>query len=156
MLRRRRIRVCYNAIMDQDVIDYIRSQQFGVLAIEMMDGAPHASTLHFTHTENPLVFYFGTYRNYRKAEALLGRAVSRASFVIGSDPKDMRTLQLDGEVKLLSAEEQEQFKITHLSAFPDRLEKSNDPNFILFMFTPMWWRFSDWTRKDGKVIRTSE
>src|SRR5687767_2038320 len=95
--------------MNQDVLDYIKSQRVGVLAVEMLDGSPHAATVHFAHIENPLTFLLETYREYRKCEALFGRNESRASFVIGSDESNMKTLQMDGMVRLLKDEEERIF-----------------------------------------------
>ena len=50
--------------MDNSVIEYLKTQRVGVLAVEMPDGSPHAATVHFAHTESPLVFYFETNRDY--------------------------------------------------------------------------------------------
>lgn len=77
--------------MNKDILNYIKSQRVGILAVEMLDGSPHGATVHFANTENPLQFFFETYREYRKAEALFGRDVSRATFVIGSDERDCLT-----------------------------------------------------------------
>jgi general stress protein 26 len=142
--------------MRKEILDYLRTQRVGVLAVEMMDGSPHAATVHFSHTEDPFVFYFETYREYRKAEALFGKKQSRASFVVGANESDMKTLQLDGIVQLLTSEEIKNFGSLYLEKFPNKKEKSHDPKFIFFKFTPYWWRFTDWTTPQGKVILTSE
>ncbi len=142
--------------MQQETLEYIKKQRVGVLAVEMLDGSPHAATVHFAHTESPLVFYFETYRDYRKAEALYGREVSRASFVIGCDESNMKTLQMDGVVELIKPEEKEIFNLVYLGKFPEKKEKSIDPKFVFFKFTPNWWRFTDWKTPEGKIILTSE
>ena len=142
--------------MQQEILDYIKSQPVGVLAVEMMDGSPHAATVHFANSENPLIFFFETDRHYRKAEALLGREVSRASFVIGTDESTMRTLQLDGEIRLLKDEEKQLFNDTYLGKFPKKVKKSEEPSTVFFVFIPKWWRFTDWTGPKGKIIISSE
>ncbi len=142
--------------MNQEILDYIKSQRVGVLAVEMMDGSPHAATVHFAHTDNPLMFFFETQREYRKAEAILGRESTRASFVIGADESTMKTIQLDGEVRLIKENEKELFNTLYFEKFPKKKEKSSDPKFIFFTFIPKWWRFTDWTKPEGKLIITSE
>jgi general stress protein 26 len=138
--------------MQKEILEYLKTERIGVLAVEMLDGSPHASTVHFAHTENPLVFYFETYREYRKSEPLYEREESRASFVIGCDEKNMKTLQLDGIVKLLKPDEKEIFDSVYLEKFPKKKEKSKDPKFVFFKFIPKWWRFTDWTKPEGKII----
>ena len=141
--------------MQQQILDYIKTQRIGVLAVEMLDGSPHAATVHFAYAEDPLIFYFETYREYPKAEALFGRDSSRASFVIGSDESNMKTLQLDGIVELINPEEKPVYDSVYFEKFPNKLEKSKDPKFVFFKFTPTWWRFTDWTQPEGKLILTS-
>jgi general stress protein 26 len=142
--------------MNQEILGYIQSQRVGVLAVEMLDGSPHAATLHFAHTENPFVFFFKTHQGYRKTEPLLGRQISRASFVVGSDESNMRTLQLDGEVRVVNEEEYQLFDKVFLGKFKDKKGKLADPESVCFIFTPTWWRFTDWTKPTGKSIVTSE
>jgi len=111
--------------MTPEILDYIESQRVGVLAVEMLDGSPHGATVHFAHTNDPLVFFFETYKEYRKAEPILKNKKTRATFVIGSDESNMKTFQLDGEI-------------------------------IFFKLTPTWWRFTDWTRSEGKYVLASK
>lgn len=142
--------------MKQEVLDYIKTQRVGVLAVEMLDGSPHAATVHFAHTEDPFIFYFETHREYRKAEPLFGRDVTRASFVIGSDESNLKTFQTDGTIRLLKPEEKETFDSIYLGKFLEKKTRAADPKFVFFKFTPTWWRFTDWTTPKGKVILTSE
>jgi general stress protein 26 len=142
-------------IDQQEILDYVKSQRVGVLALEMMDGSPHASTVHFAHTEDPLVFYFETYRQYRKAEALYGKKITRASLVIGMNENDMKTFQLDGEAMLLESDEMDIFNKVYLGKFPEKIKKAQEPKFVFFKFIPTWWRFTDWNTPEGKKIITS-
>jgi uncharacterized protein YhbP (UPF0306 family) len=142
--------------MNQDILDYIKSQRVGVLAVEMLDGSPHAATVHFANTENPLQFFFKTHKGYRKCEPLYGKEITRASFVIGSDESNMKTFQADGEVRLIKEEEKELFNDVYLGKFPEKKEKPKGPDDVFFTFIPKWWRFTDWTKPEGKLILTSE
>jgi len=140
----------------KELLAYLKTQHVGVLAVEMLDGSPHAATVHFAHTEDPFVFYFETYREYRKAEPLFAREITRASFVVGSDESNMKTLQLDGAVQLLKSDERTVYDSVYLGKFPEKKKKAEDPKFVFFKFTPTWWRFTDWTTPEGKKIWTSE
>lgn len=142
--------------MRQEALDYLKTQRVGILAVEMLDGSPHAATVHYAHTEDPLVFYFETCRDYRKAEPILNNESVRASFVIGNDESAPKTLQLDGIVKLLKPEEMQVYHEIYLGKFPEKIEKSKNPDLIFFKFTPTWWRFTDWTLPDGKKIWSSK
>ena len=141
--------------MQKEIIEYINTQRVGVLAVEMLDGAPHGATVHFAFDEKNTIFYFETYREYKKAEALFGRDISRASFVIGTSEDTKITLQIDGEVALIKEEERANYHTIYFNKFPKKIEKSKDPKFVSFKFTPKWWRFTDWTNPNGKLIINS-
>ena len=142
--------------IQQEILDFITSQRVGVLAIEMPDGSPHAATVHFAHTDDPLIFYFETNRDYKKSEALFGKDLSRASFVIGTDEGTMKTFQTDGSAQLVKAADMEQFKLIYLGKCSEKKDKSKDPKFVAFTFTPTWWRYTDFAGPSGKVVLTSE
>lgn len=142
--------------MVQEALDYLKTQRVGILAVEMLDGSPHAATVHYVHTEDPLVFYFETCRDYRKAQPILAKESVRASFVIGNDEANPKTLQLDGVIELLKPKEKEIFDTIYLGKFPEKIEKSKNPDYIFFKFTPTWWRFTDWTLPEGKKIWNSD
>lgn len=142
--------------MNGSILDFLKTQRTCVLAVEMMDGSPHGATVHFAHNDNPVVLYFETNKHYRKAEALLGKPQTRATVVIGSDEKNMKTLQLDGIARLVKEEEKTSYQEIYLGKFPEKKEKSQSPDFVRFLFTPTWWRFTDWTAPKGKRISTSE
>jgi general stress protein 26 len=141
--------------MRPEVLEYLKTQKVGVLAVEMLDGSPHGATVHFAYTENPFVFYFETNREYRKAAPILHNKKTRASFVVGTDPAEPKTLQMDGIVKILTARERKIFDRVYLPKFPEKNEKAKLAKVIFFKFTPTWWRFTDWTAPQGKLILTS-
>jgi uncharacterized protein YhbP (UPF0306 family) len=142
--------------MTQEILDYIKSQRVGVLAVEMLDGSPHAATVHFANTENPLRFFFETDRQYRKSEPLFGREASRASLVIGFDETKMKTLQIDGTVRLLKDEEKPTFDEVYMGKFPEKEAMAARHDLVYFVLIPSWWRFTDWTKSEGKIILSSE
>lgn len=140
-------------LMNQNILDYIKSQRIGVLAVELLDGSPHAATVHFAHSEEPLTFIFLTHNTYKKSEALLQKGVVRGSFVVGVDEDNMKTLQVDGEVSLVDGQT---IKDIYFAKFPNKKEKYSTENDIFLVLKPTWWRFTDWTAPEGKTIITSE
>lgn len=141
-------------------LTYLATQRTGVLAVEMPDSAPHAATVHFANATEPIVFYFETKRDSRKAESILIKGSVRASFVIGTSEADMKTLQLDGIVALVPPNETATFDQIYLGKFPEKetkiqTESADDNEYICLKFTPTWWRFTDWNTPEGKKIWTS-
>jgi uncharacterized protein YhbP (UPF0306 family) len=142
--------------MTQEIINFINSQRICVIAFEMLDGSPHASTVHFAFDPISSVFFFETNNTYRKGEVLLGKPAVRSSVVVGFDERNMKTLQLDGEARLIKAEEKKLFNEIYLGKFPEKKEKFLDPKFVFFSFTSKWWRYTDWENPAGKIILSSE
>ena len=141
--------------MHPEIPPFLKTQRVGVMAIEMLDGAPHAATVHFAFKEDQSVFVYETSRLYRKSEPLLNRKTSRASFVVGfEEGKNSKTFQTDGEVRLLTDADKALIDY-YLATFPEKQAKAADPINIFFTFTPDWWRFTDWSKPTGKTIYTS-
>lgn len=138
------------------ILTYLATQRIGVLAVEMLDGSPHGATVHFAHTDDPFLFYFETNRTYRKAEPLLANGSARASFVVGQSDENLKTLQMDGEIRIVPVEEREAFDAIYLSKFENKHAKAGDPNFLPLVFTPHWWRFTDFRHATGKLILVSD
>jgi len=142
--------------MHPDVLAFLKNQRVSVFAIEMLDGAPHGSTVHFAHTESPPTFIILTETKYWKAEPLHGRQESRATMVIGfEEGPNSRTLQMDGIAHVFTPAEAH-LKEIYLAKFPNVRAKLNEPDDFFFTFTPTWWRFTDWTRPEGKTIYLSD
>ena len=144
--------------MPKEVIEFLKSQWIGVLAVEMLDGAPHAATVHYAFSVDPFILYFETYNTYRKAEPILKNETTRATFVVGFDENNRRTFQADGIIrKVLSDEERIIYNKVYFERFPKKKEKAKgDPRFIFFSFTPTWWRYTNFEAPGGKLILNSE
>ncbi len=140
--------------MPQEIIDYLATQRVGVLAVEMPDGSPHGATLHFATNTEANEFYFRTSPAYKKMESLAERTTTRASFVVGTTEAEMKTFQLDGVLRKITAEEQAAFEAAYLGKLTEKKGKSSDG--VGLVFTPTWWRFTDWTKPEGKFVLSSE
>lgn len=139
--------------MPPEVYNYIKDQRVGVLAVEMDDGSPHAATVHFAYTEQPFVLYFKTSSETRKAQPLVSKRTVRASYVIGANEAEMKTLQMDGYIENVGPEEKPVFEETFHGRFPEKIKKEPDPKAVFIKFTPTWWRFTDWTQPGGKIVK---
>jgi uncharacterized protein YhbP (UPF0306 family) len=136
--------------MNQNIIEFIKSRRICVCAIEMLDSSLHAATLHFAATADGSMFFFSTSPESRKGQALSGREVSKASVVVGFEESNMKTLQMDGEARLMENDEAALFKETYFGKFPEKAKMFPDNIFVVFI--PKWWRFTDWTGPEGKTI----
>jgi uncharacterized protein YhbP (UPF0306 family) len=137
-------------LIPKEVFECVEAQRTGVLAVKMIDGTPHAATVHFAYKADPFTFIFLTTPTYRKLEPLrVGE--TPASFVIGTTEEFNKTLQMDGVAKL---EDSEELRKIYFEKFPHKLNKH--PEDVFFVFTPTWWRFTDWTVPQGKTIWLSD
>ncbi len=127
--------------MDSTVLEYLQTQRVCVLAVEMPDGSPHAATVNFTHTEDPLTLIIMTGPTSRKHGALV-MATVRSSIVIGVDERDMRTLQVNGHASFSTNQTLQRL---YFDRFPKALYMF--PKDVLVIFTPTWCRFTDWVNK---------
>ncbi len=136
-----------------EMLEYLKSQKVGVIAVQMLNGVPHGATVHFAHQDKPFTFIVLTETSYRKAEPLLKNPSTPATFVVGTSEEAGKTLQLDGIAALT---EDEVYKEAYFSKFPNKREKYEPPADIFLVFTPTWWRYTDWKTPQGKQILTSE
>jgi len=137
--------------MNREILDFLKKKRTGVIAVQMLDGSPHAATVHFSHIENPFTIIILTSPSYRKLEPLRVGA-TKASFVVGTEEeKNQKTFQLDGQALLADTAELRQ---AYFCKFPEKLGKH--PEDVLFVFKPTWWRYTDWSKPEGKIIINSK
>lgn len=134
--------------MPEEMSIFIAEERTAVLAVEMLDGAPHGATLHFVHAENPFKIIFLTDRTYRKAEPILQKGTTRAAVVIGTEEGCMKTLQLNGTISVTQGES---YIEAYYKKFTNKDRSTLTEQDIFLEFTPQWWRYSDWTKSEGKT-----
>jgi hypothetical protein len=140
--------------MHPEALEFLAKNRICVIAIEMPDGSPHAATVHYANTDEP-VLLFETDRKYRKAEALFERPMSRASISIGfEEGPNSKTLQMDGEASLIERTDP-LVQSVYLVKFAEKAKKAAGPDAIFFKFKPTWWRFTDWSKPRGQTILSS-
>ncbi len=129
--------------MNIKAFNYLQKNRVGCLAVTLPDGAPHAATVHYSDTTDPLVIYIQTGKGTKKGEALSSGEALAASFVVGFSEEEWITLQLDGKARLLKTDEEiAQFQTTHYAKNPEA-EKHAGSSTAYIEFRPTWYRFSD-------------
>ena len=138
--------------MPQEILNYIKTQRVCVLAVEMLDGSPHAATVHYSHVENPLRFFIQTSNTTTKAKSLISSGgAGKAAIVIGFSETDWLTLQMRGNIRVISNQKKLDgvYKI-HYAKHPDA-KQYKGPNTVFLEFQPNWWRFTDFNTNPEKI-----
>ncbi len=138
--------------MNPEVLGFLSHHKICSLTTLLLDGSPHAAVLHYSHTTNPLTIYVGTENTSRKMEALVKNKSGKASLVIGFSDEEWKTLQMDGDVHVISPEEAEKIQAIHYKKHPGAEKFKNNPETIFIKFTPSWWRYSDYTTNPPTFI----
>lgn len=138
--------------MDRTVTDYLSSQRVGCLAVAGPDGRVYGSTVHFASTEvGKLFIQIGT--DSRKYQAVKNGPCS-ASFTVGFSEEEWKTLQLDGELRQIEPEQDKEFQEVYYRKNPQAKKYRGDDTAYL-LFTPSWWRYSDFSVGDPPKVISS-
>jgi nitroimidazol reductase NimA-like FMN-containing flavoprotein (pyridoxamine 5'-phosphate oxidase superfamily) len=138
--------------MNNDVLEFLKNNEVGVLAIQMADKTPHAATMHLSFTAEPFAMYFLTSDDTKKGETLFQQDKTPASVVIGTHAETEQSFQADGTLEKIPESEFEAALAEHLEKVPSHKDFAFDGHHSLFRFTPTWWRFTDWNFDPKKVI----
>lgn len=125
--------------MDQRAIDLIVREKVCVLAVCKADGGCHGAAMHFSHQTEPLIIYIQTENTSIKCKNL----PTKASVVIGFSEDTMQTLQMDGEINKITGDLSAIHQV-HYAKHPGAEKYKNDPETVFLVFTPTWWRYSDY------------
>ena len=139
--------------MQEVFSEFLTSERIAVLSVLMPDGTVHGATMHFAHQQDPLTVIFLMGKDSRKMASLREVESAPASIVVGTEEALMKTLQLDGAVRLISDEKLQE---VYFEKFPEKRAKFVGPNDVFVAFTPTWWRYSDYKAPADKKIITSE
>lgn len=142
--------------MDKKVLDFLNKHRICALSTLLKDGSPHVCALHYASHLKTAEVYIMTEKSGKKSEALLNGSVGRASFVTGFSDEEWITLQMDGEVKVIT--KKEDLKSVHETYFkknPGPEKYKNDPGTLFLAFKPKWWRYTEYKPK-FKVISSED
>lgn len=137
--------------MDSQIEQFLNSHRIGCLTVLLSNGQPHAATVHYSHSSEPLKIYIQTGKDTQKCQKLLQDKVSPASFVVGFSEEEWQTLQLDGQVRLLETDEEiKQFQDVHHQKVSEA-KRAEDKETAYLEFTSENGKFSDFTTKPPTV-----
>lgn len=134
--------------MNENILNYIKSQRIAVLGVQKLDNAPHSATIHFGHVEDPLSFIILTARDSKKCESLIANGKCKASLVLGTSEEEMKTLQIEGDLEFT---EDSSLMDAYFAKFPEKWDKYSPGGHDAFLlFTPTWWKYTDYKNPDPK------
>ena len=140
--------------MNKIILDFLSNQRVSCLTTILKNGSPHASTLHYSHIEDPLEFYFSIESTCLKCEALLDGSTGKASMVVGFSEIEWVTLQMDGTVKAITNKiELEKIMKLHYAKHPNAEQYKNEPDTLFLKFIPTWYRYSDYKTKPLTILQ---
>ena len=134
-------------------LSFLKANTVGALATSAPENTPRVRLVHYA--SDGFIFYFLTLENTRKSQDL--RANAKAAFVVASNDT-CHTLQIEGQAieitdtatlspelsaltKQLFPKDADAAPVTHL-----------DPSKpVMFMLSPTWIRWGDFTNGDGNA-----
>jgi len=137
--------------MDNKILEFLKTHNVSTLTLQLSNGTPHAAVMHFSHKDDPFELYFATKTTSKKCDALLSGGSTKASFVTGFSEEEWVTLQMDGEVKI-AKENLEEISEIHYTKNPSSKRYKDEPGACLLVFTPTWWRYSNFKDKPPTII----
>lgn len=141
--------------MQPQVQNFLATQELGVLTILLPGGVPHSATVHYSYDPERNVCYIQTLDTTVKAQPFLSGEIGRGSFVVGVSKQPWVTLQMRGDVRQIS-EENELTRAYHIhhDKHPG-MEQRKGPHTIILEFSPTWWRYSDFAITPTTLITSS-
>lgn len=108
------------------------------------NGGIHAASLLYTHTTEPLAFYFITGHDSEKCRLLRSGNAVRGACVIGTYKGTPFTLQMRGKFRVADPQSYQAQINRYYQKHPKRQDDINDSSNVLLIFTPDWARFTDY------------
>lgn len=121
----------------EDLLAFLASQEYGVLATLGPDGRPQAATIGIAVTPD-LEIVFDTVQRTRKYANL--RREPACCLVIGCS--GAATVQYEGEARELAGEELERYQKIYFARHPDGPERLKWEGIVYFAVRPRWIRFT--------------
>lgn len=129
--------------MNNTLKDYIARNNVCALTLIISDGGPHSSAMYYVFDRKAELFYFVADINDMKCEMLSETEPTFASFVIGMDPEEWKSLQVRGSANLVSLEEEEFVIKKHFNELDFLNNFLDSENRALIKIVPNWWKFTD-------------
>lgn len=140
--------------MNPVISNFLMKEKVGVLSVILADGTPHSATMHYSYKDEPFKIYIQTSNTTLKAQPFLNGEVGKGAMAIGFSEEDWLTLQIHGDIRIISGHEEleEVYKI-HYKKNPDA-EQYKGPKTVFLEFTPNWWRYTDFNTDPETIINS--
>src|SRR3989339_584081 len=89
-------------MMDQRVLDLLAKERVSLLAVCLPDGTCHSAAMPSSHISDPPTIYIQTENTSKKMQGLKNGQPIAASVVVGFNEQEMKTLQMDGQIQLVT------------------------------------------------------
>ena len=139
--------------MNQQIIDLISKERVCVISTILPGNISHSAAMHFSHQTDPLRIFIQTTNNTEKVKGILNGETGKASIVIGFSEQDWLTLQMRGDIKIISDPERlPEIHKVHYKKNPDAEQYKESSNTVFLEFTPTWWRYTDFNTDPETII----
>lgn len=127
------------------IYGYLKASKYMTLATATKSGKPEAATVEYVVDGDTLLI--NTYTYYRKYRNLVDNPLFAG--VVTADSET--TLQFEGTIQELSADDADKAKSKMLEAEPGYANFYNDKDTRFFRLTPSWMRLRDYTKTPLKT-----
>lgn len=133
-------------------IHLLEKERVCVLSIVLPDGSPHCAAVHYSQQLIPPKIFIQTYPTLKTEAIKKEGGRTKAAVVVGLSEQDFVTLQMRGDIRIVSdLEELKNIHEIHYAKLPDA-EKYKGPNTLFLEFIPTWWRYTDFNTEPETVI----
>lgn len=141
--------------MNPIALKLLEKERICVLSVVLPDGSPHGAVVHYSQQTEPVKLFIQTSPTVKTEAIKSAGGTAKASVVVGLNEPDFVTLQMRGNVRIVSdnSELENIYKI-HYAKHPEA-EQYKSPKTIFLEFVPTWWRYTDFNT-DPETIVISE
>jgi general stress protein 26 len=140
--------------MNEQILKLLKKERIGVLAVSLNTGEPHCAVMHFSVDYESKKLFFQTSPTVKTKAIQENGGKTHASVVVGLNDVDFVTLQMRGEIAIVTDKtEIEHIAVTHYRKLPEA-EKYRDADTIFLSFTPTWWRYTDFTTEPETIFES--
>lgn len=138
--------------MNQIPLDLLVKERICVLSVVLSDNSPHGAVVHYSQTTGPLRLFMQTFPTVKTNAITEKGGIAKASVVVGLSEEEFVTLQMRGDIRIVSdIAELESIYKAHYAKHP-KAEQYKDDETIFLEFTPTWWRYTDFNTDPETII----
>lgn len=140
--------------MDQIPLNLLTKERICVLSVVLSDNSPHGAVVHYSQTTDPVKLFIQTSSTVKTNAIQEKGGTAKASVVVGLSEAAFVTLQMRGDVRIVSkSTELENIYKIHYAKHP-KAEKYKNEETIFLEFVPTWWRYTDLNTNPRTIIHS--